>query len=162
MQKRDRLGAALFRRRLPPFPIEKKAPSGYVLFPSHQKSRRCIMKKTLAFLFLTLLAVAACGHRQPQVHLSSDVCLINQGQSSKEEVLAYLGPPSQKREIPGGEEWIYFGVHKSLLRKTPYVGEWLGHEEVESAVVTFSGDIVKTCSYRIVGSKPPEESEASQ
>lgn len=99
-------------------------------------------------LFISLLALAGCSSR-PVRHLSSDVCLIVPNISTKQEVLSYIGPPDQRRTTSeGAEVWHYYQSNKSLLRKTPYVGDKLGQEDFDLVTVTFIGDRVLTCVYR--------------
>lgn len=73
---------------------------------------------------------------------------------SQQEVLTYLGPPAERRAGETGEIWTYYQVKKSMLRKTPFIGDNLGTEDVEMATVQFAGDKVITCVYR---SFSPEE-----
>jgi hypothetical protein len=104
-------------------------------------------RKILMVLLLGLL-LAGC-HRQPVRHLSSDVCLLLPGQTTRQEVLAYLGSPDQRRlDTRERETWIYYQANKSLLRKAPYLGEKLGDEQYDVVTVTFEGDLVRTCAYR--------------
>jgi len=65
-----------------------------------------------------------------------------------------MGPPDEQHTDQYGEIWIYYQVNKSLLRKTPYIGDKLGDEDVEVVTVHFMGDQVSTCAYR---SLTPEE-----
>ncbi len=106
-------------------------------------------RKTVApaILLVALALTAACGGR-PTKHLSSDAALLVPAQSTKQEVLAYLGPPDEKEEQAGGELWIYRQARPSLLRRTPYVGGALGSEEHDVLTVSFSGDVVSRCVYR--------------
>jgi hypothetical protein len=104
---------------------------------------------TIALVGIGFLFFPACGHKEPVRHLASDVCLLVQGQSTKQEVLTYLGPPDERRSTgEGTEEWIYYETRKSLMRKTPLVGNRLGYEEKETAVVSFDGDVVRACVIR--------------
>lgn len=65
-----------------------------------------------------------------------------------------MGPPNEQRMDQHGEVWIYYQVNKSMLRKTPYIGDKLGDEDVEVVTVHFMGDQISTCAYR---SLTPEE-----
>lgn len=110
-------------------------------------------KRHLAILlilsFIVLLTMSGCFYKDPVRHLSSDVCLVIPSLSSKKQVLSYLGSPDQRQTSSEGEEiWLYYEVKKSLLRKTPYLGEKMGHENYDLVTVTFAGDLVKTCIYR--------------
>ncbi|MEW6220100.1 MAG: hypothetical protein AB1634_11280 [Thermodesulfobacteriota bacterium] len=111
--------------------------------------RLCLLSLPLLALCLLL---SSCGRGEPVRHLASDVSLVIQGQSTRADVEMALGPPDESRiGTDGREEWIYREVHRSLLRKTPYVGGHLGDQEEEVVVVTFEGDRVRTCVYRVDG-----------
>ena len=109
---------------------------------------------------LSVLAVAACivffigmaGCAKKNVrHLASDVCLVTPELTTKEQVLTYLGQPDEQNEMAGGgETWIYYDVKKTGLRDTPYIGEKIGDKKYEMVKVTFGGDVVQTCVYRLL------------
>ena len=98
-------------------------------------------------LCLLALVATGCFYREPVRHLSSDICLITPN-LTQQEVLSSLGPPDQRQKGEQGEVWVYYQVKKSLLRKTPYVGEKMGSEDYEVVTITFAGDTVSTCLYR--------------
>jgi len=100
---------------------------------------------------LTILAFCAgCESKEHVRHLASEASLITPKQTTKQELQAYLGPPDKKQVLSNGsEEWTYFQERKSLLRKTPYVGQQLGSEEFDVMIVVFQGEIVDTCQYRM-------------
>lgn len=103
-----------------------------------------------------LLFISACSSK-PVRHLASDICLMTQG-TTRQEVITYMGPPDEQRVDQYGEIWVYYQVNKSLLRKTPYIGDSLGTEDVDVVTVRFAGDQVTTCAYR---SLTPEEFKES-
>jgi hypothetical protein len=77
--------------------------------------------------------------------------LIAPEKTTKEEVLSFLGQPAERQVMENGDEvWIYYQVNKSLLRNTPYVGERIGTENYDVVTVTFMGDRVATCVYRML------------
>ncbi|MCF6290479.1 MAG: hypothetical protein L3J03_05745 [Desulfobacterales bacterium] len=110
-------------------------------------------RKGLPLLFLFFIAILAGGcsfHHEPVRHLASDAALIVPGQTSKQEVLAYLGEPDERRQAENGEEvWIYVQVTESFLRKAPYIGKRLGSEEYNVMNISFAGNIVTSCVYRL-------------
>ncbi|OKY76401.1 MAG: hypothetical protein BM485_03965 [Desulfobulbaceae bacterium DB1] len=112
---------------------------------------------TTAVCLLCLQLLAGCFFRSPVRHLASDVCLLTQG-TTREEVLTYMGPPDDQQVDQYGEMWIYYQVNKTLLRKTPYIGEKLGNEDVDVVTIRFAGEKVTTCAYR---SLTPEEFKKS-
>ncbi|MEW6499865.1 MAG: hypothetical protein ACOY8P_02275 [Thermodesulfobacteriota bacterium] len=105
----------------------------------------------LSLLVVILLSLSLSGcvfSSEPVRHLASDVCLITPDLTQK-QVLDILGPPnSQKKSADEGETWIYYEVKKSLLRKTPYIGDRLGNEDYEVITISFVGNQVRTCAYR--------------
>ena len=103
----------------------------------------------LVGLFFITLATG-CFYRSPVRHLASDVCLVTPDLTRK-DVVALLGPPDHQRVDPEqGEVWSYFEVKKSTLRKTPYIGEKFGLETYDLITITFAGDRVFTCLYRLL------------
>ena len=113
-------------------------------------------RKFLYLILFTglLLLPTGCSRPKPVQHLAADACLISPKLSSRQDVINYLGEPaeSQKKE-DGREVWIYYQANKSTLRKTPYVGDKLGSEEYDVLHITFTGDIVETCTYRSMTKK---------
>ena len=114
-----------------------------------QSIKKMLKRLPAAFLLcLSLFSLSGCSlFRGPVRHLASDVCLMTQG-TTRQEVLAYMGPPDDQQVDKYGEMWIYYQVNKSLLRKTPYIGDNLGTEDVDVVTVRFEGDKVITCAYR--------------
>ena len=110
---------------------------------------RLLSKITLLVLLVTSAAATAGCSRKNVRHLASDVCMISKG-ISQQEVLTYLGHPDERKAGAEGETWVYYQVNKSILRKTPFIGDNLGSENVEMATVQFAGDKVITCVYRSI------------
>ena len=70
-------------------------------------------------------------------------------ESTKKQVLAYLGQPNNQYNMEDGSElWVYYDVKKSTLRDTPYIGDKIGEKKYEMVKVTFKGEVVQTCVYR--------------
>jgi len=101
---------------------------------------------TASLLIFCLFFLSAC-FKAPVRHLASDVCLMSQG-TTRQEVMRYMGPPDDQQVDQYGEMWIYYQVNKSLLRKTPFIGDSLGTEDVDVVTVRFEGDRVIACAYR--------------
>ena len=96
------------------------------------------------------MGITGCASKNVR-HLASDVCLVSPEKTTKEQVLAYLGPPDEKYEMAdGGETWIYYEAKKSMLRDTPYLGEKIGDSKYEMVKVVFQGEIVQTSVYRLL------------
>lgn len=105
---------------------------------------------SLPVLLFAVLTFSGCFYRQPVRHLASEVCLVTAHSSTRKDVLVYLGQPQVRRHAgQANEEWIYYEVHRSTLRKTPYIGEKLGNESYDVAVVRFDGDVVADLTYRL-------------
>lgn len=101
-----------------------------------------------AFCIALIMGTAGCAKKNVR-HLASDVCLITPEVSTKEQVLTYLGPPDEQYEMTDGSEiWFYYEVKKSILNKTPYIGDQVGDKKYDTIKVTFAGDVVQTCVYR--------------
>ncbi len=110
-------------------------------------------KRLWLFGILTavLLSLTGCTGGSYIRHLASDASLLTPGKTTKKDVLAVLGQPSEKRELNDKEEvWIYYQVNKSTLRKTPYVGDKMGYEEYDVLNIAFSGDLVNHSVYRLL------------
>ena len=120
---------------------------------------RLFRKPTQLCLLVSLALCAGCSSKEPVRHLASDACLITPQQTTKQQIQAYLGPPDKKTTLAdGSEEWRYFQQTKSLLRKTPYIGEKLGEEHYDVMVVVFQGEMVGTCQYRMFTEEEFKES----
>lgn len=120
----------------------------------------CIM--ALALFAAGFVALAGCAKKNVR-HLASDVCLVTPEQTTKEQVLTYLGQPDSQYEMAdGGETWIYYELKKDTLSKTPYLGEKIGDKKYETVKVTFSGDIVRTCIYRSLSEEEFQEGGLTQ
>ena len=104
-----------------------------------------------------LLSLSGCFYREPVRHLASDICLVTPN-LSQQEVLAILGPPHyQKSSVAEGDTWVYYEVKKSLLRKTPYIGDKLGEEDYEVVTISFVEGQVRTCVYRALSKQEFKE-----
>ena len=101
----------------------------------------------LAFLSLIQFAVSGCSSQDTIRHLNSDICLITPKLTPK-EVVSYLGVPDKKQTSANGEIWIYYDAKKSTLRKTPLIGDRLGHLDYDVVTILFTGDQVHSCIYR--------------
>jgi len=108
------------------------------------------------------MGITGCAKKNVR-HLASDVCLVTPDKTTKEQVLTYLGQPDGQYEMAdGGETWIYYDVKKTALRDTPYIGDKIGDKKYEMVKVTFGGDIVQTCIYRLLTEEEFEEGELAK
>lgn len=111
-------------------------------------------RRYLSFLILLLtipVLIFGCGSKEPVRYLASEVSLITPQKTTKQEVLTYMGEPNEKSvDMDRGEVWTYYQVNKDLIRKTPYIGDRFGHEEYDVVTITFQGEMVNTCVYRML------------
>jgi len=95
-----------------------------------------------------LLLVAGC-YSKPVRHLASDASLIKAGESTRQDVLRYLGEPDGHRTVaPGVEEYVYSEDVRSAMQRAPVVGSWLGTKAYETLLVTLTGDLVTSIEFR--------------
>jgi len=114
------------------------------------------MFNRLAIVISVLLLTAGC-YSKPVRHLASDASLIKAGESSREEVLRYLGEPDGQRTIaPGVEEYVYFEDVRNLVQRTPVVGSWMGTEGYDTLIVTLTGDRVTDLEFRTFSKRDRE------
>lgn len=114
------------------------------------------MYKRLAIVISVLLLIAGC-YSKPVRHLASDASLIKKGESSRQEVLRYLGEPDGQRTVaPGVEEYVYFENVRNTVQRAPIVGSWMGVEGYETLIVTFTGDLVTDLEFRTFKEKDRE------
>jgi hypothetical protein len=100
----------------------------------------------ISMLFLGLFLSGCSG--TPTRHLVSDVCMIQDGKTSREEVLKLMGDPDSKRMVSAQiEEWVYYDESPTTLQSTPFVGGLFDPNGYNMVVITLSGDIVKHCRY---------------
>ena len=114
--------------------------------------------KTAPLILFFCFAILSPGCAKKEIrHLASDICMVSKG-ITQSEVMTYLGPPSERKTGENGEIWVDYRVKKSTLRKTPFIGDNRGTEDVEMATVEFSGDKVITCVYRSFKEQELEDS----
>ncbi len=98
-------------------------------------------------LAAAVLILSGCYSR-PVRNLASDATLIKVGQSTKDDVLAFLGEPDDQQTVAQGvEKWLYKEKTTSTLEKTPVVGKYFGTPGIGRVVVTLKGDLVTDCTY---------------
>ena len=102
------------------------------------KTSRCYV----VLLALTVCLLSGC-YINPVRHLAADIALVQVGQSTREDVLIYLGDPDEQQVLEDGtEKWLYTQAKKSGFEKTPLLGKYLGSPEINRAVITFANGIV--------------------
>ena len=100
-------------------------------------------------LGLTLLLLLSGCYSKPVRHLASDASLIKAGESTRIDVLQYLGEPNGRRTVgPGTEEFVYHEGKRSLLQRSPVVGSMLDADGYEILIITLTGDLVTGSEFR--------------
>ncbi len=106
------------------------------------------VRRLFLIVFVGIM-LAACSSTTYVRHLASDASLIVPLQTTRKEVLNYLGPPDYQLKLADGNEWIYFQGNKSLLRKTPYIGYKFGREDYDLLEIFLKNNVVQSRAYRL-------------
>jgi len=106
------------------------------------------MKRYL-YLLIVILAFSLINcSGAPERNLASEACLVHKGLSTRTEVYQLLGPPDKIVRGPSGtEDWYYYHVNRSALKKIPLLGEKVGTEEIEVLRISFRGEKAVDCIY---------------
>ena len=98
---------------------------------------------------LTLLLLLGGCYTKPVRHLASDASLIRAGESTRQDVLRYLGEPNGRRTVsPGVEEFAYYEEQRDLVQRVPLIGPFMGTEGHEMLLLTLTGDMVTDSIFR--------------
>ena len=98
---------------------------------------------------MTLLLLLCGCYNKPVRHLASDASLIKAGESTRVEVLQYLGEPNGHRKVGKGiEEYVYHEGKYNFFQRSPVVGSMLGDDGYELLIITLSGDLVTGSEFR--------------
>ncbi len=109
----------------------------------HMGCRIC----TYIALLLIVFTFSGC-YNKPVRHLASDASLLKVGESSREDVLIFLGDPDERQEVAEGvEKWLYRDKEMTLFEKTPLLGKQFGSPDYQRLVVTLVNGIVSKCRY---------------
>jgi hypothetical protein len=107
------------------------------------------MQRIMFCMLATLFLLSGC-YTKPVRHLASDAALIKAGQSTRQDVLRYLGEPNGHRSLsPGVEEYVYYEDRKDGVGKMPMVGDWIDPDGYEMILITLDGDLVTSCEFRV-------------
>lgn len=100
------------------------------------------LKSMIVLMLLSACFLSGC-YITPVRHLAADIALVQVGQSTREDVLIFLGDPDEQQvQSEGNEKWLYTQKKKSGFEKTPLVGKYLGNPEINKVVITFVNGIV--------------------
>lgn len=98
-------------------------------------------------LLVAVFLLGGC-YNTPVRNLASDAVMIKPGQSTRDDVLTFLGEPDEQQVVGEGvEKWLYREETASTLEKTPYVGKYFGTPGYGRVVVTLKGDTVIDINY---------------
>lgn len=104
---------------------------------------------TILFLLVITTILPGCFYKTPVRHIASEISLVVPNQTSQRELISYMGLPNEKKSISETEEeWLYFQVNKSFLRKTPLLGKKFGVEDYDVAIIRIKDNIVTSSQYR--------------
>ena len=94
-----------------------------------------------------VLILSGC-YSHPVRNLASDAALVKVGQSTRDDVLSFLGEPDDQQTVAKGvEKWLYREKTTTTLEKAPVVGKYFGTPGVGRVVVTLKDDRVTDCTY---------------
>jgi len=111
-------------------------------------NRNTIFKNLLFFGFLFFIFGCAT---KPGPNLASKAALIHPKQTTKAEVLQFLGPPVQIFTFPDGkEEWYYYYRVRNFWEKVPLVKNYKGQDYTEVLKIVIKGEEVIDCVYYTV------------
>ena len=106
------------------------------------------MRRFILVGLSVLLLLGGC-YSKPVRHLASDASLIKAGESTRQDVLRYLGEPNGHRTVsPGVEEFVYYEDQRGTIQRTPLIGTYLGTEGNEMLLLTLTGDLVTDSVFR--------------
>lgn len=99
-------------------------------------------------LFITVALLLGGCYGKPVRNLASDAALIKVGQSTSDDVLAFLGEPdAQEVTGDGVERWLYREDTASRLEKAPVFGKYFGSPTVGRVIITLKDNRVVECDY---------------
>jgi hypothetical protein len=104
--------------------------------------------KVCCYWLLPIVFMLSGCYNKPVRHLAADASLLIVGESTREDVLIFLGAADEQQEIGNGvEKWLYKEKDMSFFEKTPYVGKQFGSPDYQKVVVTLTNGIVTQCIY---------------
>lgn len=108
------------------------------------------MRRMIIWMLACLVLPVGCSYK-PVRHLASDAAMIKAGESTRKDVLRYLGEPDGHRAVaPGTEEYFYSENRQGLLGSLPLVGRFVNPASQELIVVTLKDDQVTNCEFRLL------------
>ncbi len=100
------------------------------------------------FCLISILFILSGCYSTPVRHLASDIALIKPGESTREDVLTYLGEPDEQEIIgQGAEKWVFQEYESSALKDAPLVGKYFGTKDYGIVTVILKDNVVVDCIY---------------
>lgn len=100
------------------------------------------------FACVVLLLAALGGCYKPVRHLASDAALIRVGESTRNDVLTYLGEPDEQHVAGGGvEKWVYREHEQNVVKDAPVIGKYFGKPDYGTLTVTITDNVVTECGF---------------
>ena len=105
------------------------------------------MRLSIIFYCLIISLLGGCQTKQIR-HLASDAALITPGQTTRGELVSYIGQPDAHRKITDNIwEFIYFEDKRSLIDKTPFIGSLSSSDDYEMLRIIITDDKVTECEF---------------
>ncbi|MFV0436270.1 MAG: hypothetical protein ACK5PS_02600 [Desulfopila sp.] len=106
-----------------------------------------VILRHVVWALLTVTALTGC-YNTPVRHLASDAALIRVGESTRTDVLTYLGEPDEQDVLgKGTEKWIYREYERSVVKDAPLVGKYFGKPDWNQVTVILTDNVVTECTY---------------
>lgn len=107
------------------------------------------MRSSIFFSILIILLLGGCESSKPIRHLASDAALLTPGQTTKEEVIGYLGQPDAHRMLAGDTlEMVYFENKRSMFKQFPGIRSISSSDGYEMLRILVINDRVTECEFR--------------
>jgi len=101
-------------------------------------------------IIIVIFFIFGCAVK-PGPNLASKAALIHSNETTKVEVLQFLGPPVQIFSFPDGkEEWYYYYRVKNFWQSIPVIKTYKGEDYTEVLKVVIKDEKVIECAYYTV------------
>jgi len=102
------------------------------------------MHSFLRLIIFALLISSLTGCYNKQVrHLASDIVLIQNGTSTREDVIMYLGEPDDIQVVETGiERWVYSDSRRNMQEGLPWIGKYFGEAEKTDVAIIIKNNVV--------------------
>lgn len=94
-----------------------------------------------------LLLAAGCYPAGGLKHLAYQVSLIRDGVTTRDELVALMGPPRKASHANGIETLLFEDLNRSTGKRIPLLGRFIGHETHDLVSCNLSANVVTNCEY---------------